>query len=150
MAIDFSSIQTPLILGSASLIAFLSVRGANIAERIRSADKEIVDAATVPERRKNLLFQVHGLRDRYLADTYATVALLLSFASFVAMAALAPFEHEWATAAFGIGIVAGVIGFCLTLYEVVTSKTTLFADIAYAQAVADAKAPPSGPGIALQ
>ena len=140
---NFSAIATPSVLGSASLLAFISVRSTSIAERIRSADREIVDSASAPERRKNLQLQVRGLRHRYLADTYGMLALLVAFAAFIAMDALAPISNGGAVSAFAVGIITGFAGFILTLYEVVTSPITLFADIAYAEAVTRNDAPPS-------
>lgn len=133
---DFSLIASPVILGVASLIAFVSVRSTSIADRVRSADKEIVEAATVPERRKNLLAQVHGLRSRYVADTYAMACLLIAFVAFVAMGVLNKMSPQGALGAFAVGTSFGVSGFILALYEVVTAKNTLLIDIEYAAAVA--------------
>jgi len=141
----FATIASPIILGCASLIAFVSVRSTSIADRIRNADKEIVDSATVPERRHNLLGQVRCLQHRYVADTYAMAALLLSFVAFVAMGALDAFARNAACIAFAFGCVCGGIGFLLTLYEVFTAPRTLLSDIAYAEAVAREEKPSNKP-----
>ena len=135
-SMDYASIATPLILGTASVIAFVSVRSTSIADRIRGADREIILADTTVARRKNLLLQVHGLKRRYTASTYALLLLLFAFAAFVIMGALNATLHHGAIAAFGIGAVLGVVGFGLTLYEVMTSGRTLFADTEYAELVA--------------
>jgi hypothetical protein len=141
----FATIASPVILGVASLVAFVSVRSTSIADRVRSADREIVDAATVPERRHNLLAQVRGLQRRYVADTYAMMALLLSFVGFVAMGALDAFATNAACVAFALACIAGIVGFVLALYEVFTAPHTLNADIAYAEAVAREEQPANKP-----
>src|SRR5438045_3002733 len=86
----FELISTPLIVGNASLIAFVSVRSASISDRIREADREVITLMTTPARRKNLVErQIRPLKRRYVSSNYALICLLLAFIAFVAMAALA-------------------------------------------------------------
>jgi len=134
----FDLISTPLILGSASLIAFVSVRSTSLSDRIRDADREVIAPTTTPARRRNLVEdQIRGLKFRYECSNYALFFLLFSFVAFVAMGTLAgtTAARSGAAVALGIGILLGAAGFGLILYEVLASKRTLFADTAYAEAV---------------
>lgn len=138
---DYATIASPLIIGAASVIAFVSIRATSISDRIRTAVHESIATDTPPERRKNLIGQLRGLKRRYSASTYALLFLLLSFASFVTMAALNAASRHSAAAAFAVGFTFGVLGFLLTLYEVLTSSRTLFADTRYAEQVFSETAP---------
>jgi hypothetical protein len=135
----FDLISTPLILGSASLIAFVSVRSTSLSDRIRDADREVIAPTTTPARRRNLVEeQIRNLKFRYECSNYALLFLLFSVVAFVAMGTLAGTagaRSSAATIAFGTGILLGAAGFGLILYEVLASKRTLFADTAFAEAV---------------
>lgn len=135
----FDLISTPLILGSASLIAFVSVRSASISDRVREANREVIAPGTTPARRHNLMQrQIPVLKRRYLASQYALLFLLLAFIAFVVMATLFGLMYP-ATSASEIALFAGIgfalIAFALTLYEVAISGSTLTADIEYAESV---------------
>ena len=142
--VTYASIATPLILGTASLIAFVSVRNTSIADRVRAANLQVIDPKTPAGRRKNLVEgQILGLCHRYISSTYALLVLLFSFVAFVVMGALDARARAGATTAFGCGVVLGGAGFILTLYEVFTSRQTLDADTAYATAVYEETLRPS-------
>lgn len=134
----FDLISAPLILGSASLVAFVSVRSTSIAGLLREIDREVIAPATTQARRRNLVErQMRPLKRRYQSDTVALVCLLLSFVAFVTMGAFAGGAETTGAAALalGAGMLLGLVGFALVLFEVATSPHTLFADTAFAEEV---------------
>lgn len=132
-------ISTPLILGSASLIAFISVRSASISDRIREANREVIAPNTTLARRKNLVErQIRRLKRRFMFSNYALLCLLLAFIAFVAMAALSGLmspSKEAPIAALYVGIAFAAVAFGMTLYEVTISSGSLLADTEFAEAV---------------
>ncbi len=139
----FKSLFVPMVVGCASLIAFLSVRNASISDRIRKSNDEIIKSKNnrLPDGRvDNLVKQINLFKPRYRRNNQALnsaiIAILFFFVWMICLVAAQRFPEiplwwgVWLT--FSCGFVCLAVGLWFTYNEIHQSHETLNADIEFA------------------
>jgi hypothetical protein len=132
----FSSVVSPLILGTASLILSLGARNASISERIRTTARALLDAkaSTCAPRVDSLHKQLRIFRMRFSFNQTAMLLQIVALPLFMAMYVLSSTDQMWlASRVFYFGIGLAILGFALTLLEVSFGWGTLALEARFAE-----------------